>query len=72
MAKIMNLLMSHKKFHTKGQPKKGNGATRNPFAPLPLNLTFLRETLYFSTSREITNFWISLVPSPIVQSFASR
>ena len=27
---------------------------------------------YLKIDREITNFWISDVPSPIVQSFASR
>lgn len=40
------------------------------------NSTILRYNLlniyYFNTSRLITNFCISLVPSPIVQSLLSR
>ena len=29
-------------------------------------------SIYFNTDRAITSFWISLVPSPMVQSLASR
>jgi hypothetical protein len=54
-------------------PEKSSFYPKKHPASKPGGVFFWVEVLdYFSISLEMTNFWISLVPSPMVQSLLSR